>query len=507
MLDRLRRVFSVLVVLSMLAVTLAACGGDNGGAATPTTGTGTTGEATATTGGAAGGAATATTGTAGGEATATTATAGGGVATATTATGGATDMTPTAGTAGGTGGTSGTITLPSGCSNVSLTYWNPFTGPDGPFMGQLVNQFNSSQQQVSVKMTSQADYNTKLQTAAASDTLPDVAIINEDQIATQAFNRVIRPEDDVIQQIGISQSDFPAAAWKLAQVAGHSYGIPLSIVPMTMFYNADLLQKAGVTNPPTNNDEFQAAAQKVTSGSNNGFMVTTGFPVQQIFQQLLHQYGGSEFSADGTSATWNSDAGVKALQWMKDAQTKYSKPKLPVDADLNAFKAGTVGMIWNGIWQTTNVTGSAVSFKGMATAPPQIGTQPATWAGMALLSLPLHKKGNDKCADAGSAMLIKYILDNSATWAKAGNVPAMNSVRNGADIQAMHPQAELAKAVENPVFPPPIPGVGDAFVPLSDAVGAVMGGTASDIKATLDTAATRSNAILKQNASKYGSTP
>jgi len=419
-------------------------------------------------------------------------------------------MEGTPATGGGTGGgttVGNTITLPSDCTNVSLAYWNPFTGPDGPSMGQLVNQFNSSQQQINVKMTSQADYNTKLQTAAASDTLPDVAVINEDQIATQAFNHVIRSEDDVIKQMGISQSDFPEAAWKLAQVAGHTYGIPLSIVPMTMYYNQDLLTKAGVTTPPANDADFQAAAQKLTTGGNNGFMITTGFPVQQIFQQILHQNGGTEFSADGTQATWNSDAGVKTLQWMKDAQGKYSKPKLPVDADLNSFKGGTVGMIWNGIWQATNLTGSAVSFKGMAAAPPQIGAQPAVWAGMALLSLPVHKKGADKCKDTASAMFIQYVLQNSATWAKAGNVPALNSVRNGAEVMAMHPQAELAKAVENPVFPPPIPGVGDAFAPLTDAVAAVMGGTATDIKATLDTAATRSNAILKQNAAKYGTAP
>lgn len=500
MLYRLRKVLSIVAVLGMLSVMLAACGGE----ATPTTGTGgTTGGATATTatGGAAGGATATTAGAAGGEATATTGTAAGGEATATTASGAA-GATP--GTAGGGGGA---ITMPASCSAVNLTYWNGLTGPDGQFMQQLVDQFNSSQKQVQVKMTAQADYNTKLQTAAASDTLPDVAIINEDQIATQAFNHVIRSEDDLVKQLGYGESDFPAAAWKLAQVAGHTYGIPLSIVPMTMYYNNDLFKSAGISAPPTNDTEFQADAQKLTSGNNNGFMITVGFPVQQIFQQLLHQFGGTEYSADGTQATWNSDAGVKALQWMVDAQKKYSKPKLPVDADLNAFKSGTVGMIWNGIWQTSNVTGSAVSFEGKATAPPQIGPQPAIWAGMALLSLPVHKKGIDQCADTGSAMFIKYVLDNSATWAKGGSVPALNSVRNGPDVAQLHPQAELAKAVENPVFPPPIAGISDAFAPLGDAVGAVMGGTATDIKATLDTAANRANQILKNNAAKFGTAP
>ncbi len=356
-------------------------------------------------------------------------------------------------------------------------------------------------------MTTQAEYTTKLDTAAASDTLPDIAIINEDQIATEAFRHIIRSMDDYLPQLGYSSSDFPAQAWNISQVAGKRYAIPLSIVPMTMYYNADLLKKAGISNPPKTASDFAAAAAAVTSGKQHGFQITTGFPVQQIFQQLLHQYGGTEFSSDGSQATWNSNAGVQALQWMKDAQGKYSAPKLPVDADLNSFKSGTVGIIWNGIWQATNVTGQGVDFNGQATAVPQIGAQPATWAGMASLALPVHKKGIDKCKDNGAVTFIKYLETNAVQWAGAGNIPAYNTARTSSQLKALPLQSALASSVENPVFPPAIPGVFDAFVPLSDAVGALMAGTSTDIKGTLDKAASRANQILAQNKQKYGSAP
>ncbi len=410
-------------------------------------------------------------------------------------------------TACGGGSTTATNSSGSNCSSVQLAYWNPFTGPDGPYMNKLVTSFNSANPTIRVTMTTQAEYNTKLDTAAASDTLPDVAIINEDQIATEAFRHIIRPMDDVVTKVGVSSSDFPAAAWKISSVSGHQYVIPLSIVPMTMYYNADLLGKAGISSAPRTADDFAKAAAALTSGKNHGFQITTGFPVQQIFQQLLHQYGGTEFNADSTKATWNSPQGVQALQWMKDAQSKYSAPKLPVDADLNTFKAGTTGIIWNGIWQATNVTGDGVDFKAQAAAVPQIGPSPATWAGMASLALPVHKKGVDKCKDAASATFIKYLLDNSAQWAKAGNVPAYTRIRTGSDIKSLSPQNVLAASVENPVFPPATPGISDAFAPLSDGIGAVMSGTTTDIKKALDSAANRSDQILAQNKQKYGSAP
>gem|GEM_PF-72099 len=421
-----------------------------------------------------------------------------------TAEGSASETATTEGGAAAAGGPA--MELPADCTNVELQYWNPFIGPDQPFMQQLVDSFNGENENIEVIMTAQSEYNTQLATASASGTLPDVAIINEDQVATQAFRNVIRPMGDVVQQMGLSASDFPEVAWNAGTVAGEQYGIPLSFVAMTMYYNRDLLTAAGLSAPPTNREEFEAAAAAMTQDGNNGFMLTTGFPVQQIFQQLLHQYGGDEFNEDGTEATWNSEAGVQALQWMVNAQQNYSQPNLEVDAELNAFKTGTVGTIWNGSWQIPNLTGDAVEFSGQIAPVPQIGDQPAVWAGGPLLTLPTRSGEADACKDAAAGMLIRYLIDNSAEWAKGGHIPAFNQAREDAGFTLL-PQAALAESVENPVFPPSIPGVGDAFVPLSEALAAVVGGVETDIKAALDNAATTANQILAENQQNYGDAP
>lgn len=392
------------------------------------------------------------------------------------------------------------------CGPVELQYWNPFTGPDGPFMGEMVEAFNASHPDIKVTMTSQGEYYTQLSTAAAADTLPDVAIVHADQVPTQAFRNVLRPIDDLVAEMGISGSDYPAGVWEAGEVAGHRYSIPLDIHPMTAFYNADLLKAAGFDAPPKTGAEFDAVATAMLAADNKGFDITGGFPVQQIFQQMLHQFGGTEFNADGTQATWDSAAGVQALQWMKDVQTKYSEPNLEVDAELNAFKTGTVGMVWNGIWQTTNVTGSGVEFDGRATAVPQIGPNMAVWAGSHQFTMPVHKT-IDPCKDAAAAVFIKYMVENSVTWTKAGQIPASISVRASAEFKAIEPQASIAPSVEFAFFPPSIPGITDAFGPLGEAVGAVMNGTATDIQATLTDAATRANEILAQNKATYGDAP
>jgi len=477
--DTIRRM-CLTVLFVLVAGLVAACGGG---------GTGDTGS----TGGAA-----ATSAPAGGESGGAT---GGEAATAAPA-GGEAATTAAGGEAGG--GTAGT--LPADCSTVQLQYWNPFTGPDGPYMGQMVDAFNTANPNIQVTMTSQGEYYTQLSTAAASQTLPDVAVVHADQLATQVFRNILRPLGDVEAAVGVTGSDYPEAVWNAGEIAGQRYAIPLDIHPMTMFYNQDLLTTAGLTAAPTNREEFEAAAAAMTTGDNKGFLLTAGFPIQQIFSMLLHQNGGSWFNEDGTEATWNSEAGVEALQWLKDAQANYSEPNLEVDAELNAFKAGTVGMIWNGIWQTTNVTGEGVEFNGQATAVPQIFDTPAVWAGSHQLTLPAQANV-DPCKDAAAGIFIKYLVDNSVTWAQAGQIPANNNVRSSDEFQAVQPQASIAPSVEGAFFPPSVPGITDAFAPLDEAVASIMNGTSTDIKAALDDAANRANQILEQNKQNFGDAP
>jgi multiple sugar transport system substrate-binding protein len=396
--------------------------------------------------------------------------------------------------------------LPAECSTVALEYWNPFTGPDGPFMGRLTDSFNAANPNIQVTMTSQAEYYTQLGTAAASNSLPAVAIVHADQVATQAYRNVIRPIDDLVAQIGLSGSDFPEGVWAAGEVNGSRYAIPLDIHPGVFYYNMDLLAAAGISTPPANQAEFDAAAAALTNGDTKGFLLTAGFFSQMIFPTLLHQYGGSEFNADGTEATYNSEAGVRALQWMKDVQSQYGEPNLETDAEINGFKAGVTAMMMNGIWQITNVTGDAVEFQGMGTAVPQFGDQPAVWAGSHQLTLPAQAT-DDPCRDAAAAIFIKYLLDNSVEWARAGQIPASNSVRASAEFQTVEPQASIAPSVENAFFPPAVPGITDALGPMAEAVSAVMSGTETDIQAALDAAVERSNQLLAENRELYGDAP
>ena len=475
-----------LTLLMIMSLVLAACGGDDapttGGpnpvntpAPTMDAGVGAEADPTATTG-----------------------------APATDATQAATDATQAV-TPGATG--DGAVEA-SPCSDdaqgAQLNFWNPFTGPDGKFMGQLVARFNQENGKgVNVKMQTLPEYYSKLENAGRSNTLPDVAIVHADQVATQAATNILRPmPDEAIEFIGVGEDDFPAAVWAAGEYKDQRYSIPLDIHPMVMYYNKEMLQAAGIENPPTNREEYDqalAALAEQATGSKMAWSVTTGFPITQMFSQTLYQMGGTWFNDDGTEAAWNSDAGVQALQYLKTAQEKYAKPNLPVDAGVAAFKQGNVGIEWNGIWQISNLV-TPHPF-GAGAPVPQLGDTEATWAGSHQFTLTKQRAVDPK-KDAAAACFISFISANSVEWAKGGQVPARNAVRESEAFQAVQPQAMIAPSAEFAFFPPNIAGINDAFAPLDQAVATYLqkGG---DPKQMLDKAAQQANQILEANQRKY----
>ncbi len=392
-----------------------------------------------------------------------------------------------------------------------ITYWNGFSGPDGQFMANLVDRFNAeNQSDIQVTMTVQpfTEYYNTLNAAAASNTLPDMLQIHVEQIPTNAIRSVIRPlPEDVLATMNIDAADFPEAIWTATEYNGERYSIPLDIHPLVMWYNRAQWEAAGAADPAgkvLSREEYDAAlaALKENNGEAMAWSITNGFPITWMFEILLHQFGGTWFNEDATEATWNSEAGVQALQYLKDQQTAYSQPNLEVDAGVTAFKQGNSETEWNGTWQVSNLTGEGFQ-DGWGAPIPQIGSQYAVTAGSHTLALGASSE--DPAKTAAAACAISFISENSLEWVQgAGHIPARNSVRESEEFRAVEPQASYAVMADSAVFLPSVPGITDATAQLGQAVEAVMAGGNTDIQAALDEAAAKANQALEQNRQRYG---
>ena len=81
---------------------------------------------------------------------------------------------------------------------VTIQYWNGFTGGDGPYMRDMVDEFNETHQNITVESNTLGwtDFYQRIVAAVHAGQGPDVAAMQLDNLATQASRSVIVPMDD-----------------------------------------------------------------------------------------------------------------------------------------------------------------------------------------------------------------------------------------------------------------------------------------------------------------------
>ncbi|MCW2633705.1 MAG: transporter substrate-binding protein [Blastococcus sp.] len=387
--------------------------------------------------------------------------------------------------------------------NVELAYWNGFTGGDGPFMQKLVDQFNSEHDNIVVKPNTiqWADFYQRVPAAVQAGQGPDVGVMHLDQLATHAARNIIIPLDDLAKEIGLTADDFTQDIWDAGIYKDKRYGIPLDVHSLAMYYNKDHFQKAGITDPPTDEKSFKDALDKLqAAGFKTPFWMPSLWPSHLMFLSLMWQNGQPPYGQDGKEAAYDSDAGVKALEWQRSmVDNGYSPPNVAIDSQYQAFKNGQNSITWDGIWQINDLEASGLNY-GIAPVPT-IGDEPAFWANSHHFFISTQA-AKDKNKLQASKVFIAWMSEHSADWAGSGMIPARKSVR--ADAVKGMPQEIIAAQIENMRFLPPVPGLGgvqaEALEP--QVANGVLG--KGDPAEALKSAASKANQLMQRNRESFG---
>jgi multiple sugar transport system substrate-binding protein len=404
------------------------------------------------------------------------------------------------GAAQGSGKFTGTYDGPA----LTLSYWNGFTGGDGPSMDKLVAQFQQENPKIKIKQNTiqWADFYQKVPAAVTANKGPDVGVMHQDQLATNAARKVIVPVDDVAEALGLQEGDFSPEVWKAGIYQDKRYGIPLDVHSLAMYLRSDDARKAGVTTPPADQQAFDSALQELkSSGVSQPFWMPSKWPAHLMFLSLLWQNGGEPYATDGSKATYDSDEGVAALTWMVDQVKKgYSPKNVAIDTQYVGFKNNKLAVTWDGIWQINDLKGNKTPFE---IAPiPKIGDQEAVWANSHNFFITRQSTQDDNRFDA-ARVFIDWMSKKSAEWAGSGLIPARKSIREDVKVTEST-QGPVAAKIDTMHFLPPVPGLGDVQAQtLEIAVNEAVLGKSSPSEA-LSKAATAASSAMQDNLKKFG---
>ena len=134
---------------------------------------------------------------------------------------------------------------------------------------------------------------------------------------------------------------FPAS-WNGVTRNGKIYGMPWLMDVKYFMYNKDMLQKAGITTPPTTWEELVDQAKTIKQKGVAEFPIIWSWNQKEgvvcDYAVLLFGNGGSFVDASGKPA-FNNDKGVQALTWMKQTIDDGLSNPSSVSSDENAVEA------------------------------------------------------------------------------------------------------------------------------------------------------------------------
>jgi multiple sugar transport system substrate-binding protein len=296
-----------------------------------------------------------------------------------------------------------TACLVSACSNSSsgsgsssgdsaaggtYTIWDPYPQFDDSSDWVKLLTKCGTDAGVTVKRTGYdtTDLTNKALLAAQQGNSPDVLIVDNPVVSTLADAGVLTTTEDTKIDTSAVEPNLLAAG----QLDGKTYGIPIGANTLALYYNKDILTKAGV-DPAQIKDwtSLTAALQKVKAAGKKGITFSAIGTEEGSFQFLPWFWG-----AGANLTQLDSPQAVQALtlwtDWLKQGYAPNSVINNTQTTSWQEFAAGTFAFSENGTWQLANAKKAGFAY-GIIPIPSSAGgTAPAPTGGE-FVTAPVQK--------------------------------------------------------------------------------------------------------------------
>ncbi len=395
------------------------------------------------------------------------------------------------------------LLVPQTFATTKLTYWDLFSGGDADFMTAMVKEFNQTHPDIFVDEVPNtwADYYNHLLTALVAKKGPDVCIIHTSNLPAFASKKVLMPLDAAIAKYKFPAKDFGAKLWNGSKYLGKQVAIPLDVHPLILYYNKDLLAKAGYLKDdkpqlPTNPDEFLTFLKniKAKTGKYALTLETNGFGGYRSWYGFLNQAGGSLMSADGKKVTVNSEVALKTLTWWTNVLKETGVNSMNYDESISLFAQGQAALHINGVWVTGGFEKQNGLKFGAMPFPSLFGSKDA-WGNSHNFVIPTPAKVDQNKIKA-TLTFINWMTANSDKWALAGHIPSRYSVLQSEKYKSMPYRPGYAAQMENIAYLPSNVHMLEIEQFVADEIVAVYSGARTPAQA-LATIEQKANKVLK----------
>src|SRR3954468_20267132 len=205
---------------------------------------------------------------------------------------------------------------------VTITLWTGFSGRELNVIKGVTEDFHKENPKITVKVLGSVD-DDKIIAAARGGNSPDVADSSSPE-NTGAFcssGAWIRLQP-YMDRDDLSASSFPKSVQSYTKFEGNQCTLPMLADVYGLYYNKDLLAKAGIKEPPKTFSELAADTKKLTQRSSDGKIEVAGYvPTWGFYENQAAHYApqwNAHWTDDQGKSSLSSDPNwSKMLQWSK----------------------------------------------------------------------------------------------------------------------------------------------------------------------------------------------
>lgn len=256
---------------------------------------------------------------------------------------------------------------------------------EGRAYRQSVNEFNEKydgQYFADVEFVPRNDsgggYSDKINASVMSGDLPDVLTVDGPNVAAYAANGIIQPLNELSEE---ETSIYLPSILDQGTYDGKLYALGAMESSVGMYYNKDILEKAGVEVPdgdhPWTFSEFLDVLEKVKPVTDelNGYPLAMSFPVGEAtiyyYAPFFWSNGGDFVDETGLEAEgyFNSEANKETLDYFKTLVDKgyMSSVEIP-----DLFESGRAAFKFDGAWEVNSIYSNYPEIK-LGVAPYVVG--------------------------------------------------------------------------------------------------------------------------------------
>ncbi len=298
------------------------------------------------------------------------------------------------GTSGGGSGAPGPAAQlgdPNDHTPVTITFWHGFSDPrEQGIMKQALDQFHAGHSWITVKAVGAVD-DDKIVKAIRGGTAPDVALsFSADRLGAYCSSGAWIDLKPYLDRDKVDVNMFPKAVQGYTQFNGTRCAMPALSDVYGLYYNTDLLTKAGFSAPPKTASELMNMALKLTEYNPDGSIKVLGFDPTWAFYEMVAAHLAPAWGAQWRDGSGKSNIGkdphwAAMVRWQKafvdaiglDKLKRFGGDAASTEFSANnLFETGKLAMNIDGEWRVAFVRSEHPELK-FDTAPfPTDDSQP-----------------------------------------------------------------------------------------------------------------------------------